>query len=67
MKHVSKEVDGALKRLYAELATVAARRALTAMANDRFNDVDRPVSIVEKYLVKAGASATRWTFRIPTV
>ncbi len=63
----SKEVDKAIKRLYAELATMAAGRALAAVKNDRFEDVDWPVELVETYLEKAGAQATSWYFRVPTV
>jgi hypothetical protein len=65
---VSEEVRSAVKNLYATLATAAAQRALAKVThNDDAVAAEKWAGVAAGWLVKAGARATEWKFRLPEV
>lgn len=63
----SKAVDEAIKALYATLATVAAKKAVSRI---EWNDVigaDSWTKDTARWLEKAGSNATRWHYQRPSV
>lgn len=72
-KQRSKAVDAAIKNAYAKLAQKHFERAetsigslsdLTALNNKGIVESTERMNVVEDYLEKAGAAATRWGFKI---
>jgi hypothetical protein len=53
------------KRLWAVLATVAARRAVEAASADEFSRAEVRATIAIGWLEKAGADATHWVYVRP--
>ena len=61
----TKTVDDAVRSVWAKLASAAAQRAVRHAENDRYFEAEQAMTNVEDWLNKAGANATRWTFRQP--
>ncbi len=59
----SKEVDKAIKRCYALLATHMFKMALSAVDFDSHEKIAPRMNLAEGFLEKAGAQATSWYFR----
>lgn len=67
MKH-SKTVDEAVRRMWATLASVSAKRAVAAIHyRDSATEAERHAFTTERWLGKAGANATKWYFTQPNI
>lgn len=64
MSRRSKTVDAAIRHLWAEMARVAAAKAIKKIEWDRLDEAETFAGFTEKCLDKAGATATSWYFRI---
>lgn len=58
----SNTVDAAVRQLWAKMATKAAHRALVHADNDRLDQASETAAVVERWLERAGADATRMYF-----
>lgn len=68
MAVVSKRVDSNLREFYAVLASAAAKRAVHFITyGARPSEAEPYAAAVEKWLAKAGAMATSYRFRMPTL
>lgn len=61
----SKTVDGAIKRLFATLATAAAKKALGRLEWNDAPGADAWAAHTIRWLDKAGADATKWHYTTP--
>lgn len=63
---VSKAVRSNVKQVYARLASQAAKKAMQRIHyHDDIEGAERFAAATETWLLKAGAEATRWTFKLP--
>lgn len=64
---VSREVRGAVRRLYAIMASAMAKRAVDSAKNGSWDEAEKCAERTEKWLITAGANATNWTYRSPSI
>jgi hypothetical protein len=61
----SKNVDNAIKALYATLATAAAKKALASVEADRSIGADVWMADFIRWIEQAGSNATQWYYNRP--
>ena len=62
----SKTVQDAIKETYASLASAAAKRAVSQVEIGEMPGAHATMTWVERWLVTAGANATRWRYQRPS-
>ena len=66
-KRISNTVQSEIGQFYARLATAAAKKAVWHVKENNFTFAGAWAKQTEDWLIKAGAEATRWVFRLPEV
>lgn len=64
-KRVSQTVQKEVSQFYARLATAAAKKAVWHVKENNCAWAQVWSKQTEEWLIRAGAEATRWTFRLP--